>query len=93
MGDNGWLFGEYGMMSKVFFYEELMWVLMVIFGLDVLIDVCDDLVLNIDFVVIIYEIVGFNVFELFYGCSLFFMLIGRCFEDWWISFLYEVLMW
>jgi len=92
MGDNGFLFGEHGLIDKRNAYEESMRVplLMYVPGLDEPGRVVDEIAANIDIAPTLLDIAGIDEMPAqFEGASLLPLALGRRPEDWRTDLLYE----
>ncbi|MEL7027999.1 MAG: sulfatase [Pseudomonadota bacterium] len=94
MGDNGFMFGEHGLIDKRNAYESSMRIPLIVGGADFLPKgaVVDDIVLNIDIAPTVLDVVGLNPPEganAMTGLSFNRQLRGQQVADWREDFLYE----
>ncbi|MEM1396424.1 MAG: sulfatase/phosphatase domain-containing protein, partial [Pseudomonadota bacterium] len=94
MGDNGFMFGEHGLIDKRNAYEASMRIPLIVGGADFLLKgaVVDDIVLNIDIAPTVLDVVGLNSpkgANAMTGLSFNRQLMGQQIVDWREDFLYE----
>jgi len=92
MGDNGFLFGEHGLIDKRNAYEESMRVPLLVYipGLDQPGRVVDEIAANIDIAPTLLDIAGVEAMPArFEGASLLPLALGRKPDDWRTDLLYE----
>ena len=90
MGDNGFMFGEHGLIDKRNAYEESMRVPLLIMGPGIAPNsVMEEIIANIDIAPTMLDIAGVAPAEQFDGQSFYPLIQGEPVEDWRTELLYE----
>lgn len=91
MGDNGFMFGEHGLIDKRNAYEESMRIPLIFHGPGMVAEnhIVDDMVANIDIAPTILDIAGAKSSTKMHGQSFFRQLMGEVVDEWRTELLYE----
>ncbi len=91
MGDNGFMFGEHGLIDKRNAYEESMRVPLIVYSplSETKPSNVEDMVANIDLAPTILDLAGVDVERKFHGRSFSDQLAGKTVDDWRQELLYE----